>query len=117
MLKNHKYRVAVAQLRTSSHTLAIERGRYSKPKVQIYDRTCNVCGILEDETHFRIYNSPYKRKREIVFFNVLKIHLRFFDISDENKFVFLLGNTDQQVLTWVSEFIYKSFKIRAEELL
>ena len=33
MLKNHKYRVAVAQLRTSSHTLAIERGRYSRPKV------------------------------------------------------------------------------------
>ena len=26
-VKNHKYRIALAQLRTSSHTLAIERGR------------------------------------------------------------------------------------------
>ena len=38
-------------------------------------------------------------------------------MTDENKFVFLLENTDQQVLTWVGKFIYKSFKIRAEELL
>ena len=117
MLKNHKYRVAVAQLRTSSHTLANERGRYARPKVQICDRTCNVCGILEDETHFLIHCSLYKREREVLFSNVLKIHPGFSDMSDENKFVFLLENTDQQVLTWVGKFIYKSFEIRAEELL
>ena len=117
MLKNHKYRVAVAQLRTSSHTLAIELGRYARPKVQICDRTCNVCGILEDEAHFLIRCSLYKREREVLFSNVLKIHPGFSDMSDENKFVFLLENTDQQVLTWVGKFIYKSFKIRAEELL
>ena len=117
MLKNHKHRVAVAQLRTSSHTLAIERGRYARPKVQICDRTCNVCGILEDETHFLIHCSLYKREREVLFSNVLIIHTGFSDMSDENKFVFLLENTDQQVLTWVGKFIYKSFKIRAEELL
>ena len=67
MLKNHKYRVAVVQLRTNSHTLAIERGRYSRPKVQICDRTCNVCGIWEDETHFLIHYSLYKREREVLF--------------------------------------------------
>ena len=117
MLKNHKYRVAVAQLRISSHTLAIERGRYARPKVQICDRTCNVCGILEDEAHFLIRCSLYKREREVLFSNVLKIHPGFSDMSDENKFVFLLENTDQQVLTWVGKFIYKSFKTRAEELL
>ena len=103
-------------LRTSSHTLATERGRYSRQKVQICDRTCNVCGILEDETHFLIYCSLYKREREVLFSNVLKFNLGFSDMSDENKFVFLLGNT-QQVLTWVGKFIYKSIKIRSEELL
>ena len=35
MLKNHKYRTAVSHLRTSSQTLAIERGRHSRPKVHI----------------------------------------------------------------------------------
>ena len=32
LIKNHKYRTAMAQLRTSSHTLAIEYGRYTRPK-------------------------------------------------------------------------------------
>ena len=109
MLKNHKYRVAVAQLRTSSHTLAIERGRYTRPKVQICHRTCNVCEILEDETHFLIHCSLYKREREVLFSNVLKIHPGFSDMSDENKFVFLLESTDQQVLTLgVNSFINHS---------
>ena len=80
MLKNNKYRVAVAQLRTSPHTLAIEHGRYSRPKVQICDRTCNVCGILEDETHFLILCSPYKREREVLFSNVLEFHPGFSDV-------------------------------------
>ena len=116
-MKNRKYWVAVAQLRTSPHTLAIERGRYSRLKVQICDRTCNVCGILEDETHFLIHCSPYKRERGVLFSNVLEFHPGFSDMSDENKFIFLLGNTDQQVLTWMGKFIYKSLKIRTEELL
>ena len=43
-LKNHEYGVVVAQLRTNSHTLAIGRGRYSRPKVQISDRTWDIGG-------------------------------------------------------------------------
>ena len=31
LIKNHKYRTAMTQLRTSSHTLAIEYGRYTHP--------------------------------------------------------------------------------------
>ena len=117
MLKNHEYRTAVSQLRTSSHTLAIERGRHSRQKVHISDRTCNICGILEDETNFLIHCSLYRREREALFSNILKFHPGFSEMSDENKFVFLLGNTDRQILTWVGKFIYKSFKTRAGELL
>ena len=67
MLKSHKCRTAVSQFRTSSHTLAIERGRHSRPKVHISDRTCNICGVLEDETHFLIHCSLYRREREALF--------------------------------------------------
>ena len=77
MLKNHKYRTAVSQLRTSSHTLAIERGRHSRPKVHISDRTCNICGVLEDETHFLIHCSLYRRERETLFSIILKFHHGF----------------------------------------
>ena len=101
MLKNHKYRTAVSQLRTSSHTLAIERGRQShwRPKVHISDQTCNICGALEDETHFLIHCSLYRREREVIFSNILKFHPGFSELSDENKLVFLLWNTDRQILT------------------
>ena len=117
MLKNHKYRTAVFQLRTSSHTLAVERGRHSRPKVNISDRTCNIFGVLEDETHFLIHCSLYRRDREVLFSNILKFHPGFSEMSDENKFVFFHGNIDQQILTWVGKFIYISFKTRAGELL
>ena len=72
---------------------------------------------VEDETHFLIHCSLYKREREVLFSNVLKFHTGFSYLSEENKFVFLLGNTDQQVLTWVGKFIYELFKVRSEELL
>ena len=35
---------------------------------------------------------------------------------DEEKFIFLMYNKDQQILTLVGKFIYKSFKDRAEYL-
>ena len=53
-IKNYKYRVAMSQLRTSSHTLAIKYGRYTRPKTKIEDRKCSSCHILEDERHFLI---------------------------------------------------------------
>ena len=66
-VKNPKYRIAMAQLRTSSHTLAIERGRYTRPKLHINDRTCNICGTVEDEIHFLVHCPLYTRKERHLF--------------------------------------------------
>ena len=53
LIKNHKYRTAMTQLRTSSHTLAIEYGRYTRPKTKLENRYCLFCPhILEDDKHF-----------------------------------------------------------------
>ena len=101
-IRNSKHRTAVSQLRTSSRTLEIERGRHSRPKVLLSDRTCNICGVLEDETHFLIHCSLYRREREVLLSNIVKFHHGFSEMSDENKFVFLLGNTNRQILTWVN---------------
>ena len=115
-VKNHKYRIAMAQLRTSSHTLAIERGRYTRPKLHINDRTCNICGTVEDEIHFLIHCPLYNHERDATFSNITRTHPEFHDLSDENKFIFLLENTDQQIITWTGKLIYKSFQIRAEKM-
>ena len=45
--------IAMARLRTSSHSLAIEVGRFHKPRPLLEtDRLCTVCDIIEDEYHF-----------------------------------------------------------------
>ena len=48
-----RYRIAITKIRTSSHKLEIERGRYAKPKIAAHLRNCNACyGLVEDEEHF-----------------------------------------------------------------
>ena len=68
LIKNHKYRTAMAQLRTSSHTLAIEYRRYTRPKTKLEDRYCLFCPhALEDEKHFLVKCIMNKAERDILF--------------------------------------------------
>ena len=46
-----KYRYALTRLRTSSHRLAIETGRWTTPR---FERKCQLCNTLEDEFHFML---------------------------------------------------------------
>ena len=45
---------AVARLRLSSHNLEIERGRHTRPKTPVVNRTCRRCQTtqVDDEIHF-----------------------------------------------------------------
>ena len=48
-----KFRIALTRLRTSSHRLEIETGRWHKPNpIPLSERKCPSCNILEDEYHF-----------------------------------------------------------------
>ena len=48
-----KYRYALTRLRTSSHRLEIETGRWTKPhSTPRSERKCHICQVLEDEFHF-----------------------------------------------------------------
>ena len=115
-IKNYKYRVAISQLRTSSHTLAIEYGRYTRPKAKIEDRKCSSCHILEDDIHFLIECNINQADRENLFSKLTHIAPNFIHMTDEEKFIFLMCNKDQQILTWVGKSIYKSFNDRAKYL-
>ena len=115
-IKNYKYRVAMSQLRTSSHTLAIEYGRYTRPKTKFEDRNCSFCHILDDERHFLIECNINQTERENLFSKLSHIAPNFIHMTEEDKFLFLMCIKDQQILTWVGKFIYKSFKDRDEYL-
>ena len=118
VIKNYKYRVAMSQLRTSSHILAIEYGRYTRPKRKIEDRKCSSCHILEDERHFLILIecNINQAERENLFSKLTHKAPNFIHMTDEEKFIFLMCNKVQHILTWVGKFIHKSFKDRAEYL-
>ena len=115
-IKNHKYRVAMSQLRTSSHTLAIEYGRYTRPKTKIEDCNCSICHVLEDERHFVMDCTINQPERENLFSKLARLVPNYTHMNDDEKFLFLMCNKDPQILTWVGKFIHKSFKDRAEHL-
>ena len=49
LVKYHSYRHAMAQLRTSSHMLHIERGRYTRPWTPVNERLRPLCNCVEDK--------------------------------------------------------------------
>ena len=61
-ISNSYFRVAITKIRLSSHLFNIERGRWRK--LQLTDRICDLCHIVEDEYHVMIECPRYKKIRE-----------------------------------------------------
>jgi hypothetical protein len=102
-----KYRIALCHLRLSSHRLAIETGRWHKPKpIAVGDRKCTICGVVEDEYHFLMECVLYKhiRKNYIPAYYVNKPSMV--------KFIELLGNEEPTLLKRLAVFVYKAFDLR-----
>ena len=70
-----RYRNALTRLRTSSHTLKIERGRYTIPKTPVSDRLCRTCNVTEDEIHFLLNYVEYGKMRDDLYAKVKKIDM------------------------------------------
>ena len=113
-VKNYRYRVAMLQLRTSSHTMAIEYGRHTRPKTEIQDHSCSSCHVLECERHFLIECNMNQAEGESLFSKLAHKFQNFTHVTDEgNSFSLCPTQTNN---TWVGKFIYKYFKDRAEYL-
>ena len=112
----NKITTTTTQLRTSSHTLAIEYGRYTRPKTKIEDRNCSICHVLEDERHFVMDCTINQPERENMFSKLARLVPNYTHMNDDEKFLFLMCNKDPQISTWVGKFIHKSFKDWAEHL-
>ena len=54
LVRDYKLRKNISKLRLSSHSLNIEVGRHTRPKVDRKYRLCKLCnsGVIEDEEHF-----------------------------------------------------------------
>ena len=67
LVKNPKYRIAISKIRTSSHNLENERGRYTRPITPIEKRICHLCKVVEDEFLFMLQCYIYTVERDDLF--------------------------------------------------
>ena len=108
-VNNSKFRVALSKLRTSSHSLEIERGRYTRPKLNVDQRLCMSCNVVEDEEHFVLHCQDNRVERELLFQKTYMRDSSFFNLSSFEQFVFLMRCSDPQIMAWFGKFIHHSF--------
>ena len=106
-----KFRIALSRLRTSSHRLEIEAGRWSRPvRKPIAERLCFLCNTLEDEFHFILECPVYSD------FRSQYIKKKFWKRPNMLKFIELMTSENQAVLQKLACYIHKSFELRNEML-
>jgi len=111
---NLNYALSLTKFRISSHNLAIETGRYTKPKTQIQDRLCIHCNHKEIETeqHFLLACPLYNEER-ILLMETLSLNIPQLDnLENDGKFILIMSNRDKQVTDALGKFSFHSFKKR-----
>ena len=113
---NPRFRIALSRLRMSSHPLMIEKGRHFKPPLPRVNRLCPCCkDQTEDECHFLISCPLYNEERKDLFDSIRKTTLLFDEIPTPlQKFIFLLTNENDTIMSKLAAFTYNSFRKRAD---
>ncbi len=97
----------MTRLRTSSHRLAIESGRWSRPnRTPLENRLCIVCMILEDEYHFVLECPLYADLRKTY------IRRYFWNRPSMFKFIELVTSENNIVCRRLAMFVHKAFAVR-----
>ena len=98
-----------SRLRVSNHKLEIELGRFKNiPPEERYCRLCNL-NQVEDKFHFIMSCSVYSEHREQLF-QQIKDFVPSFDtlrVPLSEKFIFLMGADDSEILTPYIKFVKK----------
>ena len=101
------------RLRISAHKLRIETGRHTRTPVEA--RLCTQCNQqeIEDERHFILACTKYNDQRNKLV-QKLNDFTSFNQMSDDDKFVFLMGYNegDIEIFKIVSDFISECFLLR-----
>ena len=116
-VKDPRHRIAITKLRSSSHTLEVERGRHTKPKTPLEERICSVCQVVEDEQHFIMECARHEIDRNVLFNKVSANYPDFNNKNVNDKFVFLLNNTDANIQNLVAKSSLEAFKTKAQVAL
>ena len=117
-IRDSKLRHSLAKLRLSSHMLAIETGRRTKPLTPCEQRLCKHCnlGVTEDEYHFMMICPLYLDQRIHLFTNILELDMDLLlDNDPKGSFINIMSNRSEAILFYVSKFIRKCFKLKESQ--
>ena len=64
LITNKSLRTALTKIRLSSHSFMIERGRWARQKIEVKDRKCTLCDVVEDEYHCLIECPRFCKERK-----------------------------------------------------
>jgi len=114
LIKDRKTRKCLAQLRTSSHKLHVETGRYTGKTLS--DRTCEICGSsdVEDETHFLTTCTAYCGDREILYTEATAKCTNFPNLSHEHKMIWLMSAEDPDIIHALADYARRCLHHRLE---
>ena len=109
-------RIQLARLRSSSHSLRIETGRYSLPKpTPLEERLCLCpsCIEIEDETHFLITCRLWRGHYRDELFNCCRsLNSSFPHMSSTDKLTFILLSKNVHIIWLTGVFVYQSFLVK-----
>ena len=105
-----KMRTALTKFRISNHTLMIEKGRHSKPKVPKELRFCHFCpNSVEDEKHFLLVCPTYKYIRSDLYSEAKKVFSKITNQPHDYRFLQLMSDVTAPS---VSQFISRAMELR-----
>ena len=106
------HRHVLFRLRSCSLPLAVETGRYTKPKTPMTDRLCKCCesSAIENETHFLLDCELYTDIRSTVFERALCLNANFDNLDTEDKLRFMTQHKDLQFI--FGNTVYNMFQRR-----
>ena len=102
-------RRTLAQLRSGALCLAIETGRYTRPKTPVENRLCQFCDkqCVENEIHFIIVCEFYSDLRYQVLQAAATKNPQFTNYSDTIKFQFLQMEFQQDLVKLTQKMFYR----------
>ncbi len=71
-MPNKPLRLALTKIRLSSHLFNIERGRWGVNKLDVKERICTYCNVIEDEYHCLIKCPCYQKERDGLLAKILR---------------------------------------------
>ncbi len=111
---NFHHRKALSRLRTSSHNLLIETGRYNNTERD--KRICICCrrGVIESEFHFLMECDLYNKERDHALQQINQINPTGWSNCKLmwDKFIFMLQLKERNVTPLISSFVFKCFEKR-----